>query len=91
MLSKQEMEWLERRKTLCPHCEFESDCIGTDETECVSFCPREMWEDNLSAAMFEARVAVKLAEYCADFWQRESKWHAIRDARIEAEQELYSK
>lgn len=87
-LNAQEREWLERRKTLCPHCEFASDCIGTDETECVSFRPKEMWEDYLSAATFEARVAAKLAEYCADFWQRESAWHALKDARIAVEQEM---
>lgn len=88
-------EWLEKRKFICRRCEFDDEyCteranIRPEQWFCPKFRPKEMWEDDLSASMFEARVAAKLAEYCANYWQYQSAWHALKQARIEVEQEFY--
>lgn len=89
-LTKSEKEWLATRDLFpCRSCEWEDDCPLAPQKECRSFRSKEMWEDGLSTAIFEARVAAKLAQYAAALWQHESAWHALKQARIEVEQEFY--
>lgn len=97
MLSEQEREWLERRKknekeygsVFCPYC---TQFIAKRD-EYIGHCYDDLYcplTDHFipDVAEFEASVAAKLAEYCADYWQRESAWHALKDARLAVEQEM---
>lgn len=88
-LTEQEREWLERRKNLCARCWWNHCGMSSSSEKCRAFDPINRWKiDYRDASEFEARVAAKLAKYCADYWQRESAWHALKDARIEVEQEF---
>lgn len=101
-LNKQELEWLERRKNLCNRCVkaawFRTGKKHGYNTEQCRFWELKvpnrgvllgsLTENFRDAAEFEACVAAKLSEYCSDYWQYESAWHAIKHARIAVEAEM---
>lgn len=68
MLTPQEKAWLERRKNLCPRCEFflyGNPCVRYGirgrSGSCEGFSPRGMDEDYRDASRFYARALEILA------------------------------
>ena len=76
-LSEAEKEWMAKRDIPCRRCEFGDDCQLTPKG-CDDFRPKEMWEDYLSAAIFEARVAVLLAKPRKEL-RPECSWYEKND------------
>ena len=66
MLTEAEKDWMAKRDIPCRRCEFGDDC-QLNPKGCDDFRPKEMWEDYLSAATFEARVAVLLTDRDASY------------------------
>lgn len=75
MLTEAEKDWLATREFFsCRRCEFGDECQRTPKG-CDDFRPKEMWEDYLSAATFEARVAERLAKPRNELRPKGCSWY----------------
>ena len=79
MLTEAEKDWLAKRDSPCRRCEFGDDCHLSPRKKCDMFRTKELWEDPISAAIFEASVAVMLASPRNELRPKGCSWYETRE------------